>query len=164
MGSHGHWNDEHDQDTIWDEAGLQYLDLDGYLRHVANAGILCRKPQDEYVGECTGLLQMLEQTQGWTSMKKCLASRLEPAVQRYFKDAHYLKMQEHNSSSVRMYINHALDKGCDSLIDNRPYHRTTHCVKRFCSEPKASLSGLELRACLRSARCTLHTHVQRTLT
>lgn len=75
---------------------------------------------DEYRGDFTALLNTLSRIQDRTEIKSCLVSRPEPALIEQFRDFPQICMQDHNASSVRVYVDQAVKKGRLGLIEVDP--------------------------------------------
>lgn len=72
---------------------------------------------DEYRGAYMDLVISLLEIQDRTNMKVVLASRPEAALKQAFKDFPQIQMQDHNSSSVRVYIDSTVSRGRQDLVN-----------------------------------------------
>jgi len=72
---------------------------------------------DEYKGDYAALTDLLMRVQHRTAMKMCFASRPESVFLARFKEAPRVRMQDHNSTSIRVYIDQAIERGRATLVD-----------------------------------------------
>lgn len=72
---------------------------------------------DEYEGDYEALIQFINSIHDRTEAKICLASRPESTFERHFRSYPFIKMQDHNQASVEAYINEAMEKARESLMD-----------------------------------------------
>lgn len=72
---------------------------------------------DEYKGSHTELANTLRRIQDRTDMKMLIASRPEAAFTNAFADLEYFQMQDHNEHSIRVYIEDAIQRGRETLLD-----------------------------------------------
>ncbi|MBA7491030.1 hypothetical protein ES702_01574 [subsurface metagenome] len=72
---------------------------------------------DEYTGSYAGLAAFFATLQDRTSIKLCLASRPEAAFKTAYGNSPGLAMQDHNSDSVKAYIDYAMTNAQNNLVE-----------------------------------------------
>lgn len=96
---------------------------------------------DEYRGNQWSLVQLLLQMQDRSGMKMVVSSRLEPTFKVHFQDYPTLCMHHHNDTSVRIYIENAIQKGTCRLVDI-----DTIFDKNLCDKIRSRAQGVILWA------------------
>lgn len=71
---------------------------------------------DEYKGSHAELANTLRRIQDRTNMKMLLASRPEASFVSAFRDILQIQMQDHNEHSIRVYIDDAIRRGRETLV------------------------------------------------
>jgi len=100
------------EDLLTEETSVSHDDLIELIvraTHVADANIcVFLDGLDEYSGSYMDLETLTQRLSNEADMLLCLASREEPELQLYLKSCPKLRMQDHNSITIREYVEEAI--------------------------------------------------------